>query len=210
MKVQEIKKYFVLFYMFGFLAGILSANFIAGEYLADLGIFHEFFMEQYMQTPIDNSEYFWYLLRLRITPLVILGLAGCTKFRKAAVLLFLMWTGLLSGLILTVAVMQRGFGGILLCLVGVLPQLPLYTAGYLILLWFLFCYPKRTWSAVKTICFFLFMAVGLIFIIYLRKEAAALVVVLGSCAASFSCGIIFVNWKTEDNNANKKGKRRKY
>ena len=68
MKVQEIKKYFVLFYMFGFLAGILSANFIAGEYLADLGIFHEFFMEQYMQTPIDNSEYFWYLLRLRITP----------------------------------------------------------------------------------------------------------------------------------------------
>lgn len=162
MKVQEIKKYFVLFYMFGFLAGILSANFIAGEYLADLGIFHEFFMEQYMQTPIDNSEYFWYLLRLRITPLVILGLAGCTKFRKAAVLLFLMWTGLLSGLILTVAVMQRGFGGILLCLVGVLPQLPLYTAGYLILLWFLFCYPKRTWSAVKTICFFLFMAVGLI------------------------------------------------
>ena len=161
MKVQEIKKYFVLFYMFGFLAGILSANFIAGEYLADLGIFHEFFMEQYMQTPIDNSEYFWYLLRLRITPLVILGLAGCTKFRKAAVLLFLMWTGLLSGLILTVAVMQRGFGGILLCL-GVLPQLPLYTAGYLILLWFLFCYPKRTWSAVKTICFFLFMAVGLI------------------------------------------------
>ena len=94
MKVQESKKYFVLFYMFGFLAGILSANFIAGEYLADLGIFHEFFMEQYMQTPIDNSEYFWYLLRLRITPLVILGLAGCTKFRKAAVLLFLMWTGL--------------------------------------------------------------------------------------------------------------------
>lgn len=162
MEVQESKKYFVLFYMFGFLAGILSANFIAGEYLADLGIFHEFFMEQYMQTPIDNSEYFWYLLRLRITPLVILGLAGCTKFRKAAVLLFLMWTGLLSGLILTVAVMQRGFGGILLCLVGVLPQLPLYTAGYLILLWYLFCYPKRTWSAVKTICFFLFMAVGLI------------------------------------------------
>ena len=49
-----------------------------------------------------------------------------------------------------------------------------------------------------------------VFIIYLRKEAAALVVVLGSCAASFSCGIIFVNWKTEDNNANKKGKRRKY
>lgn len=49
-----------------------------------------------------------------------------------------------------------------------------------------------------------------VFIIHLRKEAAALVVVLGSCAASFSCGIIFVKWKTEDNNANKKGKRRKY
>lgn len=82
MKVQEIKKYFVLFYMFGFLAGILSANFIAGEYLADLGIFHEFFMEQYMQTPIDNSEYFWYLLRLRITPLVILGLADVQNFAR--------------------------------------------------------------------------------------------------------------------------------
>ena len=49
-----------------------------------------------------------------------------------------------------------------------------------------------------------------VFIIHLRKEAAALVVVLGSCAASFSCGIIFVKRKTEENNANKKGKRRKY
>ena len=37
MKVQESKKYFVLFYMFGFWRGILSANFIAGEYLGDLG-----------------------------------------------------------------------------------------------------------------------------------------------------------------------------
>lgn len=49
-----------------------------------------------------------------------------------------------------------------------------------------------------------------VFIIHLRKEAAALVVVLGSCAASFSCGIIFVKRKTEESNANKKGKRRKY
>lgn len=162
MKIQESKKYFILFYMFGFLAGILSANLLSGKYMADIGIFNELFLKQYVQTEIDTGEYFWYLLKIRISPLMFLGILGFTKFRKAAVVLFLIWTGFLNGMILTVAVMQRGFSGILLCLVGFMPQALFYVAGYLILLWFLFCYPKRQWNAVKTIFFVLMMAIGLI------------------------------------------------
>lgn len=162
MKIQERRKYFILFYMVGFLAGIFGTNLLSGEYMADMGIFHEFFLEQYVQTPIDTGEYFWYLCQIRIAPLILLGILGCTKFRKAAVILFLIWTGFLSGMILTEAVIQMGGRGILLCLVGLMPQFLFYVSGYFILLWFLFCYPKIQWNATKTVCFLLLMAVGII------------------------------------------------
>lgn len=162
MKIQESRKYFILFYMAGFLTGIFGANLLFGEYMEDMGIFHEFFLEQYVQTPIDTREYFWYLCQIRVTPLIFLGILGCTRFRKAAVALFLAWTGFLSGMILTEAVIQMGAQGIILCLVGLLPQFLFYVSGYLILLWFLFGYPKRQWNVTKTVFFLFLITTGMI------------------------------------------------
>ena len=42
-KIQENRKFFVLFYMLGFMAGILYANVLAGDYIASMGIFSDFF-----------------------------------------------------------------------------------------------------------------------------------------------------------------------
>lgn len=162
MRIQESKKHFILFYMAGFLIGILYANILSGDYIASMGIFSEFFLTQYAQMEIETGEFLWYILRIRMLPLVLIGAAGCTRLRKGAVLLFLLWTGFLSGILMTAAVMQMGVKGIIFCMIGMMPHFLFYIAGYVILLWFLYYYPKCRWNLTKTICFFLFISLGIV------------------------------------------------
>ncbi len=168
MQIQENKKYLLLLYMLGFMAGILSANLISKDYIAGMGIFNEFFLQQYVQTEIDTGAFFWYIIRIRIGPVILAVIAGCSRLRKGVVVFFLAWTGFLSGMIMTAAVMQIGIKGILLCLVGILPHFPFYIAGYAILLWYLFSYPKSRWNLTKTVCFLLLMSVGIIVECYIN------------------------------------------
>lgn len=168
MKIQENKKYLLLIYMIGFMAGILFANLISKDYIASMGIFHDFFLQQYVQTEIDTGSFFWYLLQIRTGPVLLLGIAGCSRFKKAVAVFFLVWTGLLSGMIMTAAVLQMGMKGILLCMVGLCPHFLFYIAGYAILLWYLFSYPKNRWNLTKTVCTALFMAVGILLECYVN------------------------------------------
>lgn len=168
MKIQENKKYLLLFYMLGFMAGILSANLISKDYIMSMGIFNDFFLQQYAQTDIDTGVFFWYILRIRVSPIILAGIAGCSRLRKGVVVFFLAWTGFLSGIIMTAAVMQMGIKGILLCLIGISPHFLFYIAGYAILLWYLFCYPKSRWNVTKTVSVALFMAVGILLECYVN------------------------------------------
>lgn len=61
MKIQENRKFFVLFYMLGFMAGILYANVLAGDYIASMGIFSDFFLNQYCQTEVHAGGHYWFL-----------------------------------------------------------------------------------------------------------------------------------------------------
>lgn len=167
-KIQENRKFFVLFYMLGFMAGILYANVLAGDYIASMGIFSDFFLNQYCQTEVHAGEFLWYILRVRAAPLLFLGIAGCTKFRKGVVLLFLVWTGFSCGMIMTAAVMQMGIKGVILCVVGLMPHVLFYTAGYVMLLWYLFCYPQIKWDFMKSVCFVLLIAVGVVLECYVN------------------------------------------
>ncbi len=44
MKILENKRYFVLFGMLGFLAGILYANLVSRDYIANMVVFNKYFM----------------------------------------------------------------------------------------------------------------------------------------------------------------------
>ena len=63
--------------MTGFLLGICSANLWMKQYVLDIGILNQYFLEQYNQTDIVYEAYLWYLVKTRGTPFVLL--LGCSR-----------------------------------------------------------------------------------------------------------------------------------
>ena len=168
MRIHENKKFLIIFCMLGFLAGIVYANLMSEDTIAGMGIFSEFFLNQYSADDINTAEYLWYVTRIRVFPALILGAFGCSYVRKGAVAAFLLWTGFSSGLIFTSAVMKMGIKGIILCLMALIPQFLFYIAGYLALLWYLYEYPRIHWNLTKTVIFLLLLAVGILLECYVN------------------------------------------
>ena len=168
MKIRESKRYFILFFMLGFLAGILYTNLLSKDYIASAGSFSNYFLSQYQQMDIDTGEFLWYILRARSIPLILACALGSTKLRKWVVVVFLLWTGFSSGFLMTSAVLQIGIKGIALCLMALFPHFLFYGAAYVVLLWYYFQYPKVEWNRMKTVCFLLLTAVGLILECYVN------------------------------------------
>lgn len=168
MKIFQTKKQLLAFYMPGFLIGILYVNLAAKQMGADPGIFSEYFLKQYGTVHIAVPEYIWYLLQIRVLPfLVLLGLSF-TKFRRVSVVLFMVWTGFSSGILLSMAVLSMGIKGCILCIVGILPQFMFYIPAYLMTLWYSYTYPRIQWNVQKSIFTALMILMGLIMEVYVN------------------------------------------
>jgi len=161
-RIQQNGKQFVIFYMAGFVIGILCANIVIKNYLMTSGTFSEYYLNQYVNTSIIVEEYVLYILKIRLLPLAGLALLGCTKLRKAAAVGGIAWTGLLSGLILVEAIMKLGVKGIILCLLAITPQFLFYILAYCLVFWSLYTYPKTQWNVKKTVFVVLTVGVGII------------------------------------------------
>ena len=72
MKVFHTRKQFLCFFMPGFIIGIVYVNFFAVKYMADPGLFSTYFLEEYQSVDIVAGEYMWYLIRVRVFPLLVL------------------------------------------------------------------------------------------------------------------------------------------
>ncbi len=168
MRIQENKKVLAVFCMLGFLTGIIYANLMSKDYIASMGIFSEFFLSQYTQAEIDVMEFMWYVIRVRVLPLVLVAALGCTRLRKGIAGGFLAWTGFCAGMIMTSAVLKMGVKGVILCLIALMPHFLFYAAGYIVLLWYLFTYPEARWNLSKTVCIALFLIVGILLECYVN------------------------------------------
>ena len=168
MKIFRSRKQFLIFFMPGFLLGIVYVNFIARKYMAEPGIFSEYFLNQFQSVSIDVKEYIWYLLRLRAVPILALAGLSFTKAGKAAAVLFLIWTGISAGTLISAAVLNMGIKGSILCLVGLFPQFLLYIPAYVVLLWYCYTVPQTHWNLQKTIFVSLAMSVGIILEMYVN------------------------------------------
>ena len=169
MKILHTRKQLLLFFMPGFILGILYMNLFAKRYMAEVGIFSDYFLNQFGSVEIVIDEYIWYLLRLRVLPfLALLGVAF-TKLRKAAAVLFMVWTGISSGILISSAVLELGIKGSFLCIVGILPQFIFYIPAYLVLIWYCCVYPQNRWNYQKTVFAAVMMAVGLILEAYVNR-----------------------------------------
>nr|WP_294491498.1 stage II sporulation protein M [uncultured Mediterraneibacter sp.] len=162
------KKQFLAFFMPGFFLGIIYVNFIAKKYMAEPGIFSDYFLTQFTSVQIDVREYLLYLLRLRLLPLSVLAALSFTKARRAAAVLFLVWTGFSGGVLISCAAAGLGIKGSLLCVTALLPQFLLYIPAYLILLWYCYSAPGVQWNRQKTIFVILAMSVGIILELYVN------------------------------------------
>ena len=145
--MKNQSKVVILIYMIGFLLGIVYMNMSAGEYISTIGIFNRNFAEQFQKADIEGVQYLGYLVRLRVLPAVILVMIGTTHFRRIGLSVFLVWTGILCG--------------VLLCVAGLLPHMLCYLFAYGILLMTIFFYPKKQWNYEKTIAFCLAICMGI-------------------------------------------------
>ena len=57
MKIFHTRKQLLVFFMPGFLLGIIYVNFIAVKYMAEPGIFSSYFLEQFRSADIVAEEY---------------------------------------------------------------------------------------------------------------------------------------------------------
>ena len=107
-KIQRNQRMLAAFGMLGFAVGIVYANLMTRDYIGNIGIFNDFFLQQYGMVEIDMPDYLWYLGRIRILPVVLLAMLGYTRFRRVVVSAFLLWTGFSCGMIMTASVLQMG------------------------------------------------------------------------------------------------------
>ena len=162
MEVRDVKVTASGIFMLGFIAGIIYVNVFAKSYVISMGIFCDYFLEQYIVNQIDTKEYMFYILKIRVLPLMILCIAANTKYKKIIACLFLLWTGFSGGLIFTAAVMKLGMRGIGLCITGLLPQFVCYAVLYAMIVLYLFTYPNTRWNGTKTMSVIIFMLLGIV------------------------------------------------
>lgn len=168
MKILHTRKQLFVFFMPGFLLGIFYVNLIMKKYTAEPGIFSDYFLKQYQSASIVVQEFIWYLTKIRFVPfLLLLGLAF-TKVRKISTVAFLVWTGFSSGMLLSMAVLDKGIKGSLLCLVGTFPQFLFYIPAYMVVIWYGYTYPQNSWNVQKSVFVGLAMVGGGIMEVYVN------------------------------------------
>lgn len=152
----------------GFLLGILYVNLTAGQYLAESGVFSEYFLKQYTLAEVTAPEYIVYLAGVRLLPFLVMTGLIFTRARKTIAGIFLVWTGFLGGMLLTMAALSMGVKGILLCIVGMMPQFILYIPAYVVLIWYAMTASVSSWNRQKTIFVVLMMSMGVILEAYIN------------------------------------------
>ena len=167
--MRSYGKIFLALCLAGFVGGILYANTGARDHILAAGIFSDYFLEQYTQAEIQTQDYFWYKLSVRAGLLGVIALLGqMKKLRRWIVSAVLVWTGFLGGLFFTAAVIKLGPVGILFCLAAIIPQALFYIAGYGIVLWYFYSFPRVSWNSAKTLGTILTIGVGIISESYLN------------------------------------------
>lgn len=168
MRIQEVKKILCVLFVLGFFVGIIYLNLFARSWVFSLGIFSDYFLEQYSNKALNENAYIWYIIKLRVFPVILLLLPANINLRKIIAMIVLLWTGFSSGLILTTAVIKLGMKGIGLCFVGSMPHFICYIAAYCIILISIFVYPGVKWDKTKTISMILSILFGVVAEVYIN------------------------------------------
>lgn len=116
---------FLLFFLFG----ILTANWVGQEKLVQYGILNQYYINQMAYMDLDFHAYFWYVFKQRMHVFALLAFAAFTRFGAFAFAGVLGWYAFSLGYLFVNALVCMGFGGMLLIVASVFPQIFGYAAA---------------------------------------------------------------------------------
>lgn len=123
-------------FMAGLFAGILLINFGKSILLKNTGLLDEYTLYHMKYMTVDSSALFYYVLRNRISRVLILALLSTTYLGMVVYIGAGFWYGMCAGAFLGAAVIRYGLKGILLVLTGIFPHYLIYVPAVLaLLLW---------------------------------------------------------------------------
>lgn len=152
----------------GFFVGIIYENVVSESSVVFVEIFSKNGLQLYLQTEIIAEKYFQYVIKSRMFLAAIMCLGIFLKWKKIFVGFLLGMIGFFAGIIVVSAVLQLGIKGILLVVLGILPQGIFYGMAGWILLTYLFDYPRRQWNRMKCVFTILMFIVGVILETYVN------------------------------------------
>lgn len=151
MKIFQKEKQMLLLCMVGFFVGIIGANI----YFKCYGI-SDYISKICERGNVNTAssfykEYMLYILYKR-SVIIILAFFSClTKCKKILISLLLVWTGFSTGIVLVLAVIDKGIFGVVLCIAALMPQAVFYLMSYYIVFRYVFEFPNIRWNMLKTI-----------------------------------------------------------
>lgn len=123
----------LLFFLFGFFAGVLLVNMKTEYFLEDSLFFGEELLNRLSYTSFHNEQYMVYLLQNRMGIMLFLMVAATTILGIIILYLYVAWFGMSLGILMAVATIRYGGKGILVFLAAIFPQDILYVPAFLIL-----------------------------------------------------------------------------
>lgn len=158
----------IIFIAVGFFIGILYQNIVSTSSIIPADVFVKSNLQRYLQTDVITEKYLWYVIKERVMLLAIICILSCTKWKKLLVVATLGVSGFLGGVLTVSAVLRFGIKGILLCLMGVFPQMIFYGMAYFMLFIYWFRFPERRWNHTKLIFVIVMFLMGIILEAYVN------------------------------------------
>lgn len=121
-----MKKKGMFVFLTGMCIGILAANLFCEDYSNRVMILSSYLLEKYPAMNIEGERLFQYCIQIRLMPVLYIGIFSLTMFGGIYLMGYLLWLGFAFGALLSVATIRFGLKGILLCVVGMLPQFIIY------------------------------------------------------------------------------------
>lgn len=159
----------------GFLLGILYVNMDVKKTGIAVDVWHKFYIERFESANVISEQLFWYVIRTRIGSIVAIFLLGSLKWKKTGMILWCGWTGFLFGILLVSSILQIGIKGIVVSIAGMVPHMLFYIPSYVIVLRYIYEYPRKQWNLQKTVFVVLSILVGSVLESYLNPIVMRLV-----------------------------------
>ena len=76
------KHILILIFFTGLCLGVIYANWKLDTFLEQKGVFQTFFLSEYARITVQKKEYLFYLLKIRLIPLILLLALSVSRYRK--------------------------------------------------------------------------------------------------------------------------------